>query len=40
MAGTNMPAIVFMRISLPGLEKPPFFKLAPKTFSLCSHPVS
>ena len=30
MAGTNMPAIVFMRISLPGLKKPPFFKPAPK----------
>lgn len=29
MAGTNMPAIVFMRISLPGLKKPPFFKPAP-----------
>ena len=32
MAGTDMPAIVFMRISLPGLKKPPFFKPAPKTF--------
>ena len=30
MAGTNMPAIVFMQISLPGLKKPPFFKPAQK----------